>query len=316
MHDLSRFLLRLILVTTLTMIIVSGIYLAIPPDQQHYYHGSILKLDLLKNTPSPRIILVGGSNLAWGIDSELIEQSLGVPVINDGLDVHLGIIPLVELRDYIEEGDIVIISLEYYNFASVEEFYGIPQYQADWIEFSPGRIKYLQESYRESLPMYNLILQRKINRWTNIFLYGENLTEFRGIYQSQYFNEYGDFIGHLKDKTPPGMNAEYGGFSINQLDEAYQFLEEYNQFALSKGAIVFYEAPASRQTNCELTGMKHIRKFFNVLQTRTMISLLTNPKEICYPDEYFYDTPFHLTAYGRKIRTEQLIQNLITALGK
>ena len=314
MHDIRGLLMRLAQIGISTIVILSGLFQIIGPDPQHYYQASLLKLGLLKNTPSPRIVLVGGSNVAWGFDSQLIEQSLKVPVINDGLDVHIGITPLVELKDYIHKGDIIIISLEYYNFAGGDDFYGSPQYLADWIEFYPQRIKYLKEPVWDSLPMLHRMLQRKINRQMNLYLYGENLSEFRGIYQSQYFNKYGDFIGHLQDKKSPGMSAEYGGFLVNQSDEAYEFLEAFNIYARSKGATVFYEAPAARQTNCDLTGMKYIHKFYRVFQTQTTIPILTGLDQLCYPDDYFYDTPFHLNAQGREIRTQHLIAHLKTAL--
>jgi len=42
------------------------------------------------------------------------------------------------------------------------------------------------------------------------------------------------------------MNADYGGFPINQVDEAYVFLEEFNQFALQQGAIVFLRSPSGK----------------------------------------------------------------------
>ena len=316
MRNLKLLLLRLLKISFLVASIMASLLIAIQPDPKHYYQGSLLKVRLLEQTPSPRIIVVGGSNIAWGIDSELIEQEMGMPVINDGLDVHIGIIPLVELREHIKPGDIIIISLEYYNFASPDDFFGIPQYQADWIEFSPGRIKYIQSPYQNSLPMITMILQRKINRELNRYLYNDDLSEFRGIYSSKHFNTRGDFIGHLEDSTSPGMNAKYGGFPVNQLDEAFDFLKEFNQYAIHQGATVFYEAPASRQTNCELTGIKYIRKFYSVLQSRTKISLLTSVNNLCYPDEFFYDTPYHLNKEGRRIRTEQLIINLKAALAK
>ena len=164
--------------------------------------------------------------------------------------------------------------------------------------------------------MLSMILQRKINRELNNYLYNEDLSEFRGIYSGQNFNKHGDFVGHLEENKSPGMNADYGGFPVNQLDEALDFLEEFNQFALQQGATVFYEAPASRQTNCELTGERYIRRFYNVLQARTKIPLLTSMNSLCYPDEYFYDTPYHLNKEGRQLRTEQLIFNLKNALAE
>jgi hypothetical protein len=314
MDDIRVLIVRLGQIAVSAVVILLCLFTSIKPDPQHYYHGSLLKLELLRKTPSPRIILVGGSNIAWGIDSQLIEQSLGIPVVNDGLDVHIGIVPLLEVQEYIHPGDIIIISLEYYNFAGGHDFYGGPQYLADWIEFSPQRIKYLKEPFWDSLPMLHRMLQRKIHRQMNLYFYGENLSEFRGIYQSKYFNEYGDFVGHLQDKKSPEISANYGGFLVNQNDEAYAFLEAFHLHARSQGALVFYEAPAARLTNCELTGMKYIHRFYRLLQTQTTIPLLTNADHLCYPDEYFYDTPFHLNAQGREIRTQHLIANLKTAL--
>jgi hypothetical protein len=121
-------------------------------------------------------------------------------------------------------------------------------------------------------------------------------------------------VGHLIDEIQTQVGEDFGGYPVNQLDIAYSYLEDFNQFALSHGARVFYEAQAHREYNCQLTGMKYIRRFHAVLQTRTTIPLITNTNQLCYPDDYFYDTPYHLNETGRKIRTERLIQNLRIAL--
>jgi hypothetical protein len=314
--DLKRILLRLILIAAITAILAVGILVGIGPDPQHYYQGSVHKLDLLEHTPSPRIILVGGSNVAWGIDSEMMQDELKIPIINAGLDAHLGIAPMVELRNYIQSGDIIIISLEYYNFTNRNDFFGVPQYLADWIEIEPSRIWYLQSPASQGPGIYTTILQRKINRKLNFLVYDGSLSEFRGLYSSDNFNSHGDFIGHLKNENATKYNFPDAQYPVNQLDEAYSFLEEFHKYANSKGALVYYEAQAHRQTNCDLTGKKSLRKFYAVLKRRTAIPLLTNLDELCYPDDYFYDTPYHLNQQGRRIRTERLIANLKTAIAE
>jgi len=313
--------LRHLLLKGLSILLASAtvaaiIFINFQPDPLHYYRGSLLKVSLLETIPSPRIIVVGGSNVAWGIDSELLEKNLGMPVINNGVDAHLGIAPVVELKEYIRPGDIIIISLEYYNFTSDADFYGVPQNLADWVEISPPRIQYLQDPLRKVPTIFLMMLQRKINRQLNLYLYGSDLDEVRGIYSASNFNAHGDFIGHLEDKVQSQVGEDFRGYSVNQLDTAYIFLEQFNQFALSKGAVIYYEAQPNRQTNCELTGMKYLRKFYNTLKNRTTIPLLTNLKELCLPDDYFYDTPYHLNEKGRRIRTERLIDNLKLALGE
>lgn len=302
--------------TTLLVILILGIiFISIQPDPKHYYQGSMLKLDLLKTTPSPRIIITGGSNVAFGIDSELMEERLKLPVINHGLVVGLGVAPIKELRDYIKPGDIIVISLEYYNFADRVAFFGYPNYLSDWIEFSPQRVKYLPNPISDIPNMATMMLQRKVNRQINYYLYGQSLDQFREIYTGDQFNAHGDFTGHLninpEDQSAIGSSA----YPITILDEAFVFLAGFNRYALSKGARVYYEPQPNRQTNCEATSDKRLARFYKTLQKETSIPVLTPLDQLCLPDEYFFDTPYHLNAEGRRTRTERLIDNLTIALG-
>lgn len=307
----AKLILRALIIGMFSLLLTTSIFISIKPDPEHYYQGSVLKVRLLQDIPSPRIIIFGGSNIALGIDSEMMEQKLGMPVINDGLQVGLGITPLNEIRKYLRSGDIIIISLEYYNFTE-EMLYGSPQYLADWIEISPNRLWYLHDPISQIPTMYMIMLQRKINRQINFYLYNGSLVEMRGVYLGTSFNEHGDFVGHLNDRT--SFDIPSSVYPVNTLPAAYEELENFNQYALSKGARVFYEAQAHRQTNCDATGMKAIRKFYVALKENTTIPVLTDMKHLCLPDDYFYDTPYHLNAMGRKVRTERLINNLIEAL--
>src|SRR6266576_1729813 len=84
------------------------------------YLAAVLEKDrLIRTTPSPKIILVGGSNLAFGIDSRMMKDSLGVNVVNMGLYAKLGLrYMLAQVKPYIRRGDVVIIVPEY------DQFYG------------------------------------------------------------------------------------------------------------------------------------------------------------------------------------------------
>ena len=312
--EIRKFIKTCLMIAFLVVLMLGSVFIIIKPDPKHYYRGSMLKLDLLKNTPSPRIIITGGSNVAFGIDSELIEENFHLPTINHGLVVGLGVTPLKELRDYIKPGDIIIISLEYYNFSDNASFFGYPEYISDWIEFSPDRIKYLDHPLSEAPNMINIILQRKLNRQLNFYLYGQSLQEMRGLYTGDQFNSYGDFIGHLNIGPESQSAIGSSAYPITILDDAYIFLADFNQYALAHGARVFYESQPNRQTNCETTGEKRLVSFYKTLQKNTTIPVLTPLDQLCLPDEYFFDTPYHLNAAGREIRTQRLIENLEIAL--
>jgi hypothetical protein len=63
------------------------ITIALPPraSRSKFFSGLTIKHHRLSNTSSPRVIFVGGSNLAFGLDNDLIEKELCIPVVNMGL---------------------------------------------------------------------------------------------------------------------------------------------------------------------------------------------------------------------------------------
>jgi hypothetical protein len=314
MNDVLKLIQRCFQVVFLVFLMIGLIFLTIRPDEKHLYQASLIKANLLANIPAPRVIVFGGSNIAFGIDSKFMERELKIPVINDGLHVGLGVAPLLEMKKYIQPGDIIVISLEYYNFTNKTAFFGPPQYLADWVEMSPNRIWDLQEPIRQMPTLYTIMLQRKINREIQNYLYGSSVDVVRGFYTGDQFNEHGDYIGHLGQNTSTQFDIDNSVYPVNTVGEGYEFLSSFHQFALSKGAKVFYEAQAHRQTNCDLTGMKTIRAFFTRLSNRTGIPLLTDLDHLCLPDDYFYDTPYHLNEQGRQVRTGRLIESLRSAL--
>ena len=299
-------------VALLTAGIIGLIFLMIGPDPDHYFAGSRLQLELLKNTPSPRIILAGGSNVSFGLDAEMMQRVLRIPVINDGLHAGLGIVPLRELEEYIREGDVIIISLEFQLFASRDIMDGDLAFLSDWIEYSPRRINYLSDPWREAPSLYATMLQRKVNRQVNTYLFGGSLDEVRNVFVGTKYNANGDFIGHLNQTStaPRKISSEPYPVSAVQ-EEIFIFLEHFHQMARAKGAAVYFEAPASRHTNCETTGETSMATFFKTFEERSSIPVLTPLQDVCLPDKYFFDTAYHLNAKGRQVRTQRLIENWI-----
>jgi hypothetical protein len=311
-QQLRAFFISLIQVALLTVAMVGLVFLGIRPDPQQYFAGSLIQVDLLENTPGPRIILTGGSNVAFGLDAKLMQETLGISVINDGLNAGLGVVPLRELKDYIRAGDVIIISLEYTLFSSKEVMEGGPAFLADWIEFDPHRAVYLFDPWEKTPGIYAIMLQRKVGRQLNLLLYNGMREEFRAFFEGGGFDANGDFIGHTKENVKPTSEIPDSPFPVIKLDEGiFIFLEDFRQFAKARGAAVYFEAPASRRTNCLATGETQMANFFKMFKTKSSIPLLTPFGQVCMADKYFFDTPYHLNAQGRRIKTEQLIENLL-----
>jgi hypothetical protein len=317
--QVRAFFVNLLQVVLLTAAIIGIIFLAIGPDPSHYFAGSRIQLDLLKTMPSPRIILIGGSNVSFGIDAELMQRTLGIPVINDGLHAGLGIAPLRELEEYIRPGDVIIISLEYQFFSNRDVMEGDLAFLSDWLEYSPRRIQYLSHPWRQSPALYATMLQRKVNREVNTSLFGGSLDELRNVFIGTKYNLNGDFIGHLHQASTPRSKISFEPYPVSTLQkEILIFLKEFHQAAREKGAEVYFEAPASRKSNCDTTGKTSLANFFKRFEERSSIPVLTPLDEVCLPDKYFFDTAYHLNAEGRQVRTQRLIENWlhITASSK
>lgn len=72
-------------------IIASFDYFIIGRQYNDNYDAVLIdKVDRLKSINEPKIILVGDSNVAFGMNSKKIEEELGMPVVNLGLHGALG----------------------------------------------------------------------------------------------------------------------------------------------------------------------------------------------------------------------------------
>src|SRR5262249_39102967 len=77
-------------------------YLAATLDKEHR----------LATLPGRRVVLIGGSNLAFGMDSAVVERLTGRPVVNVGLYGNFGVaFMLDEARRGLRPGDATVIAM-------------------------------------------------------------------------------------------------------------------------------------------------------------------------------------------------------------
>lgn len=84
----SKFLLKISIVLVVVIFFVFGIVM--PQYREDYMVALVDKYNYAKEIAAPKVILYGGSSVAFGIDSERIEQKLGMPVVNMGLHAGWG----------------------------------------------------------------------------------------------------------------------------------------------------------------------------------------------------------------------------------
>ena len=285
------------------------------------YLAAVLEKDrLIRNTPSPKIILVGGSNLAFGIDSKALQDSLGLNVVNMGLYAKLGLkYMLAQVRPYIKTGDVVVVVPEY------DQFYGEYANGDNTLNtallYAPAdRIPDFIRSYS----IVDVVLRPRVENTRRSFLRAfaaalgkENMLfpqDTNTVYNRHSFNKYGDAVSHLDKK---GMNPD--SIFVKQLPPLKDFnrgtLKDLNSIA-SKAqeekahAYFLFPSYIDRSYVINVAAIDSLRR---KLAGGMEIPILGTPKDFVMAKQYFFDTRYHLNREGRDLRTMEMIEVLRAA---
>ena len=92
----------------------AGILFLMPSQFEHTFYGALNeKYDRLTGIEDKKLVVIGGSSVAFGYDSALLSQYTGYPTVNFGLYADLGTKLMMELaEDSIGEGDIILLAPE------------------------------------------------------------------------------------------------------------------------------------------------------------------------------------------------------------
>ncbi|MBN2001146.1 hypothetical protein JW935_26625 [candidate division KSB1 bacterium] len=282
-------------------VLVAVAFFLLPKSKEKYVACINDKMELMRSMPSPRIILVGGSNLAFGIDSPLLEELTGYHVINFGIHARLRYPFMLEvIEPYFKSGDIVVFGAEYALIQTDKPDKALWETVA---EYPPG-IKYIK--WREmDFSTFMLAFQKRIQRSLNL------KGEFKEpIYRRSGFNFNGDLVTHLSLAPRDTMHC-YQNFNDMPERSIIDYLNRFYERCREKGVKAMYSFPPFPGQDVDQT---HLSDWFLFLQNSLEIPLISHPSNYFYPKDYFFDSCFHLTATGREARTIQLAADINAAL--
>ena len=276
-------------------------FFAIPPQYIQSFQGALIdKVERLESIEGPKIILAGNSNLAFGMDSRLLEEKTGMPVVNLGLHGGLGNDFQERIaRLNVQQGDIVVIANSNYKDGSIQknlmwitvenhkELMKIPDF-LQWIDILPALPDYL----------FNKMSLYFSGRGNQI----EDLEYTRGA-----FNAYGDNVCIRNESK---YKFKQGDINVPQIDEKnIKEINDFNKFCEERGAaLVIAGYPIA---DGEYTPNRELYKEFQrELEGKVECTIISDFTDYFYPYSYFYDTALHLTTDGAKLRTEQLYDDL------
>lgn len=306
---MKKFIINLLGVVVLFVLVVLFL-IALPPGncfQESYLAAQIDKNESLKlNNSSNRIILLGGSSAAFGINSESISKEFQINVINNSLHAGLGLrFMLVNCREFIRKGDVVILVPEYHHFYD-NYMYGEEVLSRLLVNTSIANFRHL--SFEHVFFQTQSILKMAFHKINYV-----SCSEQNQLYKRDKFNVFGDFIGHLNHQPVrqiPISVQEIKSLVINQsaIDEIKSFESHIHEI----GAQLFIAFPAYQKESFN-KNEKQVNLVHDQL-IKEEISVLGEPEQLMFNNYFLYDSPYHLNAKGRNIWTEKLIllmKNLI-----
>ena len=300
--------LLLFLVASALLLTVTAKFLFVGSQYNQNYQAAFLdKIERLKSIDEPKIILVGNSNLSFGIDSQKLQDSMGMPVVNLGLHGGLGNAFHRNMAKYnIRKDDIVVLCQTSYGDDDDDE---IHDYTLAWITID-NHLEYLgifrPEDYAGLLSSYPTYLKKAL--YLRISHKG-NL-DYGGSYSRNAFNKYGDVIVKPAISQLDFSRSEYNYPPPTVSDQQAAAINDYNRYVASHGAELVIASYPILFSDYSVYTKDDIIAFQKELEEKTDCDLISDFTDYLFPCELFYNTNAHLTEEGTAIRTELLISDL------
>ncbi|PWK24452.1 hypothetical protein LV89_02965 [Arcicella aurantiaca] len=310
---LIRFFTKILLIAIVPLLAIDGLRkadLALDPRSGNAYLATFIdKMHLLDSVPSPRLILMSGSSMAFGVDSDLLSKELEIPVVNAALHFNLGSKFMMEqLKSTVKKGDIVLITLEYITTSQ-----GQHEEQLIVSDFYPSAKKWVHfNSISNEIGAYTTHRLSDCRLLIGEFWAGTrskpiSIEDTTSVFFRKCFDKNGDLIGHLNNAQPTFINPELS--TATDFSEQIKDLNDFATFAKQKGVTVLFTFPSYIEAGYE-KNMAVVKKIENQYRTQLKFPILGSPENSVLDDSFFFDNVYHLNSQGRKIFTSRLIQLL------
>jgi len=267
------------------------------------------KDSLLENVKEPRIVFVSGSSMGFGLDSQIVKDSLHRNPINTGIHGGIGLYYMLDnVEKYIKKGDVVVLAPEYH------QFYGdFCEGQEELVRVlldNSKRLDYFKLRKVQLLKTYGYLPRYALSKFVPSQYYDMNTKEF---YTKTAYNKYGDVDEHWGQTWPnPVVFEDIDGKYFNH--DVLQAVVDFSNTVKSKGATLYVTFPGFQTTSYGFCKAKVIA-YEKELRKQPLTVLGTHQEYLMTP-EFIFDTPYHLNKLGADKRTQLLIQDLKAAMKK
>lgn len=273
------------------------------------------KTERLYSLEEPKIVIIGGSSVPFGVDTKLLEKALGMPAVNFGLYATLGTKLMLDIsRGAIKEGDIIVIAPE--TDAQTYSLYF--NAEAAWQACDSDFSLLFKISGDDASAMLGGFWKYTVQK-VKYFFADEHLDP-AGIYNKASFDEYGDIVyprqyNQMTLGYDSSLTVRYSSDIISE--DFIRYVNEYVDYAVSKGAKVFFSfAPTNEESLDPSTTLETLSDFSSFIENNFEAELISDPNNYIYASGYFYDSNFHMNDAGTVLHTANLAKDIAAALGK
>lgn len=266
----------------------------------NYYFGHIIKLKHLEqtqNNTAKRIVFVGGSSLAFGINSKEIADSLGVEVYNSTIHGGLGVdYTLQEIIPRLNpKKDIVVLGYEF-DFIEDPHFYTDARIIVDYLQ---KRSLFKQLVFNPK-PLRTTLMYAKVIFTNFLYMLQPGKKGYDEIYRADGFDTNGDLTSHL---SLPDM----GGKPLRI--EADSPSEEYVRLVEKKlaGFDYYLISPPVYEKDLENYPDEY-KTFDNFMTSHFGKKYLVKAQDSGIEKSGYFEFPLHLNKTGREEHTQRIIR--------
>lgn len=301
--------------------------LGVPTASSAWVHEIIeRKQRAARSITAPKLVLLGGSGTLFGLKASVLEDKLGVPVINGGLHAGLGMDCILrEGKKMLRPGDTVMLFPEYELLSFGEKN------RREW-----AAITYLDYMLSRDVDYYRSL---SLNDQLEIALMTPLVRIGRGIrgkwlpeqilpaseynpYDAVWLDNHGDMTGHSAARRPSiavdrdQRVCEVLEKGISPDAEGFELISEFRRWAKGNRVRVMagfpnmiyrkeYDSDTAENVESQL------KKYF----FKEGIDVVGGMREVLMPQVDFFDTIYHPTEEASINRSRQLAFQLRPLIG-
>lgn len=270
--------------------------------------ATVIKHKRLADAPSPRLILIGGSNLLFGLDSKMIEAQTPFHPVNMGLIGGLRLDYIInEIEPSLRSGDMVVMSLEYNtlnadaNSDETQVIMGVATRRLENLRFvtweqwrrllDQGAMEYLGIVFRQAV--------------ANITVRADDDDPLI----NEDMNVYGDLIRYHDPNVKPRKNNSQNTIVKIKEESVTANIAKMNAFVArcrERNVQVVFAYPPIPRTHFRLNE-SIARRFHRQLRDELGAQVIIAPEDAVYPDSNFIGLSYHLRGTAVQQRTQSLI---------